>query len=104
MYFRKNLHFTVSRARVQPGKEQEYLDFRENETLPQMCALPGCVFSLLLKDNKEPNAWLLVNARQSKQDLGKWQATDAEAARRKKALTILAGPLEGVGEFTEYHL
>jgi quinol monooxygenase YgiN len=104
VYFHKNLHFTVSRARVQPGKEQEYLDFRKNEILPQMCAWPGCVFSLLLKDNKEANAWLIVNAWQSREDLVKWQADEAEVKLRKKALTILAGPLESVGEFTEFHL
>ncbi len=104
MYFHKNLHVTVSRARVQPGKEQEYLAFRRDEILPQMCAWPGCVYSVLLRDNNEDNCWLLINAWQSPEDLEKWQATEAEAKLRAKAKTILNGPLEPIGKFTEMHL
>jgi quinol monooxygenase YgiN len=104
MYFHKDLHVTVSRARVRPGKEQEYLAFRRDEILPQMCAWPGCVYSILLRDSKNANSWLLINAWQSSADLDKWQATPAEAALRAKAKTILDGPLESVGTFTEVHL
>jgi quinol monooxygenase YgiN len=104
MYFHKDLRITVSRARVQPGKEQEYLAFRRDEILPQMCAWPGCVYSVLLRDNETPNSGLLINAWQSRTDLDKWQATPAEAALRAKARTILNGSLERVGAITEVHL
>ncbi len=104
MHYHKDLFVTVSRARVQPGKEEVYLAFRRDEILPQMCAWPGCVYSLLLRDTKEANSWLLVNGWESSADLEKWQAAPAEAALRAKAKTILASPLESVGEFKEVHL
>lgn len=104
MQHHKDLYVTVSRARVQPGKEQEYLAFRRDEILPQMCAAPGMIYSILLRDNENKDAWLLVNAWQSADDLAKWQATSAEATLRAKAKTILAGTLEPVGKFTEVHL
>ncbi len=104
MYFHKDAFVTISRARVKPGKEAEYLAFRKDEILPQMCAWPGALYSLLLRDSQEENSWLLVNAWESREALQTWQADQAEATLRAKAKTILAGPLETLGEFTEFHL
>jgi len=104
MYFHKDMHFTVSRARLQPGKEKEYLDFRRNEVLPQMCAWPGAVFALLLRDDNDPNSFLVINAWARKEDVDKWRADAAEVKLRNKAKTILAGPLEKIGDFTEVHI
>lgn len=104
MYFRNNLFVQVSRAKVRPEQKAEYLTFRKNEILPQMGAWPGFVFSQLLRRVGTDDEYLLINAWQTKSDVETWRATDAEAKLREKAKTILAQPLESLGEYEEIHL
>ena len=104
MRLKGGLHVMLSRAKVQPEKNDEYLSFRRDEILPQMSAWPGFVFSILLRRLGTEREYLLVNAWESQAAVQRWTATDAEAKLRAKAKGILAEPLESLGEYEEGHL
>jgi heme-degrading monooxygenase HmoA len=104
MYFHRQMFVVVSRLRVAPEKQAEFFRFRVAEVLPEQGRQPGFIFSQLLRRTGATDEFLLINAWARKEDVDQWHATEVDAQIRARAVGILAGPLERIGEYEEVHL